>query len=119
MTDPVYPRGSLVSPVEMAAGHDSSAVVVNTIGDTVLHAPAAGKRLWLLWIFLSSSQNNGAEVLATVKLGSRVIYSCYLGTPGAFGHRETVIADNDDDALVLNLSAGGQNVAVSWTTRER
>jgi hypothetical protein len=57
-------------------------------------------------------------VFATVRLGATTIYSAYLGNPGAFAHRETVEADAAGDALILNLSVAGQNVAVNWTTTE-
>ena len=84
----------------------------------MLASPSAGKRLRLLWIALSTSQDNSFEVLAKVKLGAQVVYSWYLGTPGAFTHRELVVAPNVDDQLVLNLSTGGQSVAANWTTTE-
>jgi hypothetical protein len=104
--------------VDPAPSQTTASQVVSALGDTTLHTPALGKKIVLAWAFMSSSQDNSAEVLAQIKLGTRVIYSAYLGSPGAFSHRETITADNVNDALVLNLSAAGQNVAVNWTLSE-
>ncbi len=95
-----------------------AALVVSGSGDNVIHTPAAGKTLTLVWIGMSTSQDNASEVLATVKLGDKVCYVWYLGNPGAFAHWEPIIADNPDDELIVNLSAAGQNVAVNATYKE-
>jgi len=99
-------------------GKNSGATTIAASGNNTVIAPTVGARLTLYWIFLSSSQNNSAEVLATVRLGAKVIYRCFLGNPGAFGHWEPVVADAVNDALIVELSAAGQSVAVSYTTSE-
>lgn len=101
-----------------AGGKITSASVVSSSGDNTIHTPASGKTIVLFWVGLSSSQNNAAEVLVTVKLGSKVCYEWYLGNPGAFSHWEPIVADNANDALTVNLSLGGNNVAVDYTYLE-
>ena len=84
---------------------------------STLRTPESGKLLTLYWVWLYSSQENAGEVLATVKVGSKAIYTTYLGNPGAFAHWEPVEGELAD-ALVLELS-GSQKVAVSFTYSER
>lgn len=100
-----------------SGGKTSGATLITATGDNDVKIPAVGKRLTLYWIFLSASQDNAGEVLATVKLGTRVIYKAYLGNPGAFAHWEPEVADAVNDKLIVNLSAAA-NVAVSFTTTE-
>lgn len=90
--------------------------VVSAAGDTTLYTPASGKKVRLHWVFMSASQDNNVEVLAKIKLGSTVVYSTYLGNPGAFGHRETV-EGAVNEVLKINLSAA-ESVAVNWTVTE-
>jgi hypothetical protein len=101
-----------------AGGKTQGATLIATSGDNTIASPSAGKKLTLFWIFLSASQDNASEVLAIVKLGSRVVYQAYLGNPGAFAHWEPVAADDADDALIVNLSASSQSVAVNYTITE-
>ena len=100
-----------------SGGKTQGATVISTSGDNVIVTPSAGTKLTLYWVFLSSSQDNASEVLATVKLGSTVVYQCYLGSPGAFAHWEPVSADAEGDALIVNLSAA-ESVAVNYTVTE-
>ena len=101
-----------------AGGKNTSATIISSIGNNIIYTPGTGKLLTLFWIFLSSRQDNTQEVVATVKLGSKIIYQCYMGNPGAFAHWEAISADNINDALIINLSTGSQNIAVNYTTTE-
>ena len=84
--------------------------------DSAIHCQLSGKKVRLHWVFMSASQDNNVEVLAKIKLGSTVVYSTFLGNPGAFGHRETV-EGAVDEPLKINLSAA-ESVAVNWTVTE-
>lgn len=99
-----------------SGGKEAAAALVEAEGETTLQSPAAGKLLTLYWIALSSSQENAGEVLAVVKLGTKVLYEWYLGNPGAFMHWEPV-KGAAGDKLILKLS-GSQKVAVSYTFTE-
>ncbi len=99
-----------------AGGKTTEAKVVETEGETTLTSPASGKSLTLYWIALNSSEQNSAEVLATVKLGTKVVYEWYLGAPGAFMHWEP-IEGAVNAKLILKLS-GAQKVAADWTFSE-
>ncbi len=86
--------------------HVTKAGLANTIGDNTLHTPAAGKRIRLYWIGLSTSQDNAGENLAIVKLtdaDGTTKYRWRLGNPGAFVGGRT-IEGNADEPLVLNLA---------------
>jgi hypothetical protein len=86
--------------------HVTKAGFANTPGDNTLHTPAAGKRIRLYWIALSSSQDNAAENLIQVKLtdaDGTVKYRWRMGNPGAFAGSRT-IDGNADELLVLNLA---------------
>lgn len=96
----------------------TAATLVSSSGDNMIHTPTSGKKITLFWVGLSSSQNNAAEVLLTVKLGAKVCYQWYMGNPGAFSHWEPIVADNPNDALIVNLSTGGNSVAVDYTYTE-
>lgn len=100
-----------------AGAKHTSGTTITASGDTTIYTPASGKKLTLFWVFLSASQGNVNEALATVRLGAKVAYTVYLGAPGAFGHWEPILADNPNDPLIVNLSAAA-NVAVSFTTTE-
>jgi hypothetical protein len=93
--------------------HVTKAGVVSTIGDNTLHTPAAGRRIRLYWVGLSTSQDNTAENLIQVKLtdaDGTVKYRWYLGNPGAFVGGRT-IEGNVDEPLILNLATADP---VSW-----
>lgn len=105
------------SAVRFSGSGTTSGVTISASGDNTIYTPSAGKSVRLRWIGLSASQNNSAEVLATVKLGTKVVYEWYLGNPGAFAHWESVAANNPGDALIVNLSAAA-SVAVSYTVEE-
>jgi hypothetical protein len=86
--------------------HVTKAGLVNTTGDNTLHTPAAGKRIRLYWIALSTSQDNTAENLIQVKLtdaDGTVKYRWRMGNPGAFVGGRT-IEGNVDEPLILNLA---------------
>ena len=89
------------------------AVQISATGDNTIVTPAAGQRIRLLWLGLSSSENNGAEVLAIVKFGAVEHYRWNMGAPGAFAHWE-IIEGATDEPLVINLS-GSQDVEVNYT----
>jgi hypothetical protein len=86
--------------------HVTKAGVVSTIGDNTLHTPAAGKKVRLYWIGLSTSQDNAAENLIQVKLtdaDGTVKYRWRMGNPGAFVGGRT-IEGSVDEPLILNLA---------------
>jgi outer membrane murein-binding lipoprotein Lpp len=86
--------------------HVTKAGLANTIGDNTLHTPAAGKRIRLYWIGLSTSQDNVAENLIQIKLtdaDGTVKYRWRMGNPGAFVGGRT-IEGNADEPLILNLA---------------
>lgn len=89
---------------------------VSTSGDSNLIVPAAGKKVRLIWLGMSSSENNGAEALVLVKFGANVVYRWNMGTPGAFSHWE-VVEGAVDQALVVNLSAA-QPIDFNYTWEE-
>ena len=95
----------------------SAATTLEASGETTLHSPVPGNQLTLFWIFLSSSQENTGEVLATVKIGTETAYETYLGNPGLFAHWEPILGAVNAK-LILNLS-GNQKVAVSYTYSEQ
>jgi hypothetical protein len=86
--------------------HVTKAGVVSSTGDNTLHTPAAGNRIRLYWIGLSTSQDNVAENLIQVKLtdaDGTVKYRWRMGNPGAFVGGRT-IEGNVDEPLILNLA---------------
>lgn len=98
----------------------TDSLIVAALGYTTLHTPTAGTRIRVLWIGMSSSQNNGGEVLAKVGFGNpftQTPYSWYMGNPGAFSHWEP-LEGGLNEVFVINLSAGSQSVAVNWTLEE-
>lgn len=98
-------------------GFITTGMVISSSGDSVLYTPAAGRRAKLHWFGMSSSQNNTAEVLAIVKIGLLLVYAWYMGNPGGFSHWESITGDVDAP-LIVNLTAGGQNVAVNFTVED-
>jgi hypothetical protein len=80
------------------------AISVSAAGDTAIVTPSATQYVSLLWVALSSSAGNAAETIATVRLGSQVLYMWNMTQPGAFSHWEPVVG-NWGDALVVNLTA--------------
>jgi hypothetical protein len=97
-------------------GKSSESALIESGGVNVLVTPESGKAITLYWIALWASQENSAEVLASVKLGSKTPYKAFLSNPGAFAHWEPVLAEANA-ALIVELS-GAQKVAVSWTYSE-
>lgn len=95
----------------------TNGTVISASGENTIYTPASGKKTRLKWLGLSASQNNTAEILATVKIGTKVVYQWYLGNPGAFAHWEEVDGSNANDPLIINLS-GAQSVAVSYTVQD-
>lgn len=86
--------------------HVTKAGLANTAGDNTLHTPAAGKKIRLYWIALSSSQDNAAENLIQVKLtdaDGAVKYRWRMGNPSAAAFSRTVEGDVDAP-LILNLA---------------
>lgn len=94
------------------------ASTISTTGDNTIVTPAAGMRLRVTWLGLSSSQDNAAEVLAIVKFAAAgaAKYRWYMGNPGAFSHWEA-IEGGANEALIVNLS-GAQAVQVNVTYEE-
>lgn len=91
---------------------------ISATGPTTLYTPATGKKIRLKWLHLASSQDNSAEVVATVKIGSDVIYVLPLGNPGAFAHSSIREASNANDLLTLTLSASGRAVYPNFDVEE-
>lgn len=75
-----------------------NAVEVTASGDTIIYTPAAGKRIRLKWIGLSSHPTGAAAVKVQMKFnpGGTAFYEWYMGAPGAFAHgvvRESAVND--------------------------
>jgi hypothetical protein len=96
----------------------TEAVSVAAAGDNTVKTPAAGKRLRVHWVGLSTSQDNTAETLATVKFGpaGTARYLWNMGNPGGFSHWET-LEGAVNEALVVGLSVA-QPVQVNVTYEE-
>lgn len=92
------------------------AQTLSTSGDNTLITPASGKSIRLLWLGLSTSQDNSAEVKVSAKFGANVHYKWNLGNPGAFSHWEP-IEGAVNQPLVINLSVA-QPVEVNYTYQE-
>lgn len=77
----------------------------NTTGDNTIHTPAAGKKIRLYWLGMSSSQDNAAENLVIVKFGAAgaARYRWRMGNPGAFSKWEP-LDGAVDEVLILNLA---------------
>jgi hypothetical protein len=99
-----------------AGGKTTVALAISASGDNTVLTPASGQRLRIHWVGMSTSENNGAEVLAIVKFGANTHYRWNLGAPGAFSHWEP-IEGAVDQSLVINLS-GNQTVEVNVTYEE-
>lgn len=97
-------------------GKTTESKVIEAEGENTLVTPAAGRSLTLYWIALETSEGNGAEVQAEVKVGAKVPYTWFLGKPGAFMHWEPV-SGAENAKLTVKLSAG-QKVAASYTYSE-
>lgn len=96
--------------------------VVNASGDTVLHTPAAGKRIRWSWVGLVTVENS-ASVEVTLGFGTgggpitTEVYKLKMGKTFAFAHgmvREGAV----DQDLTINLSAGSQPVYVNYDLEE-
>lgn len=101
-----------------AAGiRTTEAFQVTASGDNTVKTPAAGKRLRVHWVGMSSP-DGGTERLVILKFGTggSAKYRWYMGSPGAFSHWET-IEGAVDEALVANL-AGAATVQVNLSYEE-
>lgn len=79
---------------------------------TTLYTPASGKKFRLLWIGLTTKP--GQEYTrATIKIGTTAKYIFDLSSPGAFS-RSGLRQGDMDEALSIELSPEGQEVAVNW-----
>lgn len=94
-----------------------SPVTASASGDTLVYAPAAGKRTRLKWVGLSSPSANSTEVLAIVTWeAGPEIYRWAMGNPGAFAH-SSVREGATNQRLMINLS-GAQTVYVNIDVEE-
>jgi hypothetical protein len=90
---------------------------VSLAGDTTIYTPAAGHRVRLKWVGLSSPSTNTATVIATVKWSDgTLIYIWDLGAPGAFAH-SSVREGAVDASLVVTLS-GSQTIRFNLDVEE-
>lgn len=96
----------------------TQAFSISTIGDNIIVTPALGNFIRLHWIGLSTSENNSAETITTVKFGAGGVarYIWNMGVPGAFMHWES-IDGGVDESLIVNLSTA-QTVKVNTTFEE-
>lgn len=92
--------------------------VISVAGPTTLYTPTAGMKVRLKWIHLAGSQNNSAEVVATIKLGTVTVYIVPLSNPGVFSHASLREAVNANDLLTITLSPAGQNVYANFDVEE-
>lgn len=92
------------------------AVTVSASGPTDVYTPASGQRVRLKWVGLSTSENNGAETIVTVKLGDVECYKWAMGVPGAFAHG-VVREGGVDESLTVVLS-NAQTVYVNFDVEE-
>lgn len=95
----------------------TTAIAISSLGNNTIVTPAAGMRLRVTWIGMSTSEV-GLETLAIVKFGAAgsAKYRWYLGAPGAFSHWEA-IEGAVNEALIVNLSIG-TTVQVNVTYEE-
>lgn len=85
----------------------SGPTVVSVAGvDTPVYTPAAGRSTQLLWLGLFTPATNNSPTVATVKLGSELVYEIPLGTPGAFSHSARRVSLSQGDQLTVNLTVG-------------
>lgn len=94
-------RESTVSR-KFGSGKTTRAMQVAATGDNPVVAPAAGRRLRVFWVGMSTSENNGGEVLTQVRIGGTTHYRWRMGSPGAFSHWE-VLEGAPNEALIVNL----------------
>jgi hypothetical protein len=96
----------------------TQAATFASVGDNVVYAPAAGKKVRLHWLGMSSSQNNDGENKVTVKFGpaGQAKYIWRMGNPGAFSHWEP-IDGAVGEAFIVNL-ATTDAVDVNYTLEE-
>lgn len=88
-------------------------VTLSTGGDNTVLTPTAGKALRVVWVSIIPSSDNTAAVLARVRLGAgSPFYQAY-----ALAHWEA-FQGAINDPLIVNLSTGGQPVAVTVHYRE-
>ena len=87
---------------KFGSGKITRAVQVNALGNTPVVTPTAGRRLRLFWVGMSTSENNGGEVLVLIRFGATTHYRWRMGSPGAFSHWE-VIEGAVDEPLTVNL----------------
>lgn len=121
----IDPDGRQVVNVDQSAlltarfggGKTPGSLLVNTLGATTVHTPAAGKAMTVYWCGLSSSENNLGEVLVTVSMGATTVYQWYMGNPGAFSHWEP-FSGAANDALTITLSNSGNNVIINYSYTE-
>jgi hypothetical protein len=78
---------------------------VSASGDTVVWTPAAGARIRLRWVGLSTPDTNASSVLAKWRFGTGdYFWHWLLGKPGAFAHG--ALREGDvDEPLKINLDA--------------
>jgi hypothetical protein len=99
-----------------AAGRITSAVRKAAAGDNIIVTPAGGKKIRLLWLGMSCSENNTAEGLAVVKLGSTIIYRWNMYAGGGFSHWQPIDGAVDAE-FIVNLSTS-QPVDINYTYEE-
>jgi hypothetical protein len=92
------------------------ATTISAAGDSVVRTPAAGKRLRIYWIGMSTSENNSAETKVTIKFGTDTLYIWNMSAPGAFSKGQMIIGELDEP-LSVNLSQA-QPVDVNITYDE-
>lgn len=82
----------------------TQATAVTASGDNTVVTPAAGMRLRVTWVGMSSSES-GVETLVILKFGAAgaAKYRWYMGSPGAFAHWEA-LEGGVNESLIANLS---------------
>lgn len=88
-------------------GKTALTATVSASGDTTLHTPPAGQATTLYWISAIADPQASTNPLIIIKFGSTELYRVY-----AVAHWE-IFVGAVNQALVVNLSSAGTNVAIT------
>lgn len=91
-------------------------VLINTIGNTILHTPSSGKKIRLRWIGMKTPADNTTAVQVTLRLGTNNIYLWLLDRIDVFSH-STLRDGAINETLNITLSAA-ENVYVNFDLEE-
>lgn len=100
---PVAVQNTQVNPIK--------SLTTAAIGDTALHAPAAGKSVRLYWYHIAANPSNGAPVVAALRFGANALFNVVPLSQygGSAAHQiragRGYVQGAPDEVLYANLSA--------------